>query len=60
MWFCELSNSRTEGFNSRNPILYSEIKAYFDLMKIEPTEQEVGLIKRFDAAYMQFQRSKQK
>lgn len=59
-WFLELSNSRTEGFSGSNPISYSDIKAYFDLMKIEPRDFEVALIKSFDIAFINHQRIKQK
>lgn len=59
-WFNELNNTRSEGFSGTLPITYSEIKSYFDLMKIEPTDQEISLIKRFDVVYLNYQRSKQK
>lgn len=58
-WFWELSNSRTEGFSGSNPIAYSEIKAYFELMRIEPRDFEITLIRSLDIAYLNHQRSKQ-
>lgn len=60
VWFTDLHNSRTDGFNGFNPIAFTEIKAYFDLKKIDPTDREVTLIKRFDVVFLQHQQSKQK
>ncbi|MGL5077744.1 MAG: phage tail assembly chaperone [Waterburya sp.] len=58
VWFWDLSNSRTEGFSGSNPITYSDIKCYFDLQDIKPLDYEVSLIKRFDVAFLNAQRSK--
>lgn len=59
-WFTNLSNTRGEGFNGPLPITYNEIKAYFDLMRIEPTPQdwEIALIKSWDIVYLNTVRSK--
>jgi hypothetical protein len=35
-----------------NPISFSEIKAYSDLMGVEFTPRDVDSIKRIDAAYL--------
>jgi hypothetical protein len=47
-WFIDLHNSRTSNGFGVNPISYTEIKAYFDLIDIKPEEWEVTLIKLFD------------
>lgn len=47
-WFIDLHNARGSNGFGVNPINYTEIKAYFDLMDILPEEWEVNLIKRFD------------
>lgn len=59
-WFGDLNNTRSEGFNGALPITYSEIKAYFELQKIEPQDWEINTIKRFDIAYLNAKRSKTK
>lgn len=58
MWFWDLSSCRTEGFSGRNPIAYSEIKAYFELLKIDPIPVEIALIKRLDNVYLSHQANK--
>jgi hypothetical protein len=47
-WFIDLHNSRTSNGFGVNPISYTEIKAYFDLIDIKVEEWEVTLIKLFD------------
>lgn len=47
-WFIDLHNARTSNGFGINPISYMEIKAYFDLIDIQPQEWEISLIKRFD------------
>ena len=47
-WFIDLNNSRSSNGFGVNPLSYSDIKAYFDLMGIEIEEWELHLIKRID------------
>lgn len=47
-WFIDLHNARGSNGFGINPISYTEIKAYFDLIDIRPEEWEIMLIKRFD------------
>lgn len=49
-WFIDLHNTRGSNGFGVNPISYTEIKNYFDLMYIKPEEWEVSLIKQFDNA----------
>lgn len=42
----------SNGFGA-NPITFTEMKSYFDLMQIEPDEWEINLIKRFDAVALE-------
>lgn len=48
-----MHNARGSNGFGINPISYTEIKAYFDLMQIEPEEWEVTLIKLFDNEALQ-------
>lgn len=47
-WFCELHASRSFNGFGANPLSYTEIKSYFDLMCIVPQEWEIKLLKKFD------------
>lgn len=47
-WFIDLSNSRSSNGFGANPLSYSEIWSYFNLMQITPDEWEVKLIKALD------------
>lgn len=47
-WFIDLHNTRGSNGFGINPISFTEIKAYFDLLDIKPEEWELTLIKRFD------------
>lgn len=47
-WFIDLHNARGSNGFGVNPINYTEIKAYFDLIDIKPEDWEVTLIKLFD------------
>ncbi len=46
-WFLSLNSKRQVG-QGVNPIPYSEIKAYFDLMQYQPMQYELDLIDLFD------------
>jgi hypothetical protein len=43
-----LHATRTSNGFGANPITYTEMKSYFDLIQVEPEEWEVELIKLFD------------
>jgi len=47
-WFIDLHNARTSNGFGVNPITYTEMKCYFDLVEIRPEAWELELIKRFD------------
>lgn len=47
-WFIDLNNSRSSNGYGVNPISYSDIKAYFDLIAVEAEDWELELIKRID------------
>jgi hypothetical protein len=47
-WFVDLNNSRSSNGYGVNPIAYSDIKAYMDLIAIEMHEWELHLLKRID------------
>jgi len=44
----DLHNSRSSNGFGVNPISYTDIKAYFDLIDIKPDDWEITLIKSFD------------
>jgi hypothetical protein len=44
-----LHSTRTSNGFGANPITYTEMKSYFDLIQTEPEEWEVELIKLFDS-----------
>lgn len=48
-WFIDLYNARSSGLTAANPISYTEIQAYFQLMQIEPEPWEISVIKQFDS-----------
>jgi hypothetical protein len=45
-----LHSTRTSNGFGANPITFSEMKSYFDLIQVEPEEWEIDLIRRFDSA----------
>lgn len=51
-WFCDLHTSRSFNGFGPNPLNYTEIKNYFDLIDISPEEWELKLIKKFDMEAM--------
>lgn len=48
-WFIDLHNARTSNGFGINPITYTEIKCYFDLVEVRPDSWELELIRRFDS-----------
>lgn len=59
-WFVSLNNARSSNGFGVNPIQYSEMKAYFDLINVEPEEWEVNTIKQLDIVAMQIFADQQK
>lgn len=56
-----LHSTRTSNGFGANPITYTEMKNYFDLIQVEPEEWEVNLIKQFDnVALEEYQKSSEK
>lgn len=47
-WFIELHNARSSSGFGVNPISYSDIKAYFELIDIVPEDWEIRVIKKLD------------
>lgn len=47
-WFIDLHNARSGNGFGANPISYTEMKSYFYLMNISPSEWEIELIKKLD------------
>lgn len=47
-WFIDLNNARSSNGYGVNPIAYSDLKAYLDLIGIEIEDWELSLIKRID------------
>lgn len=54
-YFLDLHNARGSNGFGVDPISYTEIKNYFDLMGIDPDPQEIELLKRFDYKYLEIQ-----
>lgn len=52
-YFIDLSDSRSTGVSSVNPIAYSEMLAYFQLHQIDTLEWEIDVIKRLDKILME-------
>ena len=50
--FCDMSNTRGQGFSGPNPITYTEIKDYKELTDTPLAPREVKLLKQLDAVYM--------
>lgn len=56
-----LHSTRTSNGFGANPITYTEMKNYFDLIQVEPEEWEVNLIKQFDnVALEEYEKSSEK
>ncbi len=47
-YFMALHSTRTSNGFGANPITYTEMKNYFDLIQVDPEEWEIELIRRFD------------
>ena len=46
-WYLQLNNKRQSGMGI-NSISWSDTKAYFDLIQIQPTEDELNILNRLD------------
>ena len=51
-WFCDLSNGRGYAEFGPLPLNYSEIQAWAQLTRTEPTAWEVTVIKQIDRVYL--------
>lgn len=51
-WFCELSGGRGYAESGPLPLNYSEIRAWAELTKTDPTAWEVEVIKKIDRIYL--------
>lgn len=58
-YFIDLSTSRTAGMTA-NPIAFTEMQAYFELMQIEPYDWEIRLIMKFDSIWLEHMHKEQK
>lgn len=57
-WFLALNSSRGSGL-SVSPISYTDMKSYFDLIDIRPTEDEISLVKLLDNILLDIYSKKQ-
>lgn len=51
-WFCELHGGRQYGGFGAMSISYSEIYAWVELTKADPSPWEIGLLKQLDHIYL--------
>ena len=51
-FFCELSNGRDYGEAGPKPISWSDLQAWADLTKSDPTAWEVDVIKNIDRVFL--------
>lgn len=59
-WFIDLYNSRSVGMASANPISFTDMYSYFQLMQVEPDPWEIKVIKMFDSIAMQIEHKQMK
>lgn len=57
-WFLALNSTRASGFGM-SPISYTEMHHFFMLKGIEPSEQEIDVIKMFDHIAIEFSAKQQ-
>lgn len=50
--FCDLSNTRSQGFSGPNPIGYRDIKDYMELTEMPLSPRDVKSIRDLDTVYM--------
>ena len=51
-WFCDLSSGRSYSEAGLMPLTYMEIKAWSDLMRIDVSAWEVGIIRGVDRVFL--------
>jgi hypothetical protein len=59
VWFLELHNNRSSNGFTENPISFSDMHAYFNLIDVQPRRWEVDLIRMLDGAILEFMRKQQ-
>lgn len=52
-YFMSLHSTRTSNGFGANPITYTEMRNYFDLIQVEPDEWEINLIRKFDSVALE-------
>jgi hypothetical protein len=52
-WFWQLSQRRTAGFDSPNPISWTEIQAWRELTRAMILPEEIDLILMMDSAWLE-------
>lgn len=52
-WFHQLNQGRTGNGYTANPLTYSEILAWSDLIGIRPTSRELRVLKRIDLIFLE-------
>jgi hypothetical protein len=58
-WFIQLNNARQSGM-SANPLSYSDIYAFFKLIDVQPTEDELDIIRILDGIVLEIFNKEQK
>lgn len=58
--FIDLHNTRTAGMSGANPIAYTEILAYYSLLKDNPEDWEIKAIKMLDRVVLDMYAEQQK
>lgn len=58
-WFLQLNNKRQSGMGI-SAISWSETKAFFDLIQVEPTQEELNILNRLDGIAMKYFSEQQK
>ena len=58
--FIDLHNTRTAGMSGANPIAYTEILAYYSLLKDDPEDWEIKAIKMLDRVVLDMYAEQQK
>lgn len=51
-WFKDLSSTRTAHAAGANPIAFTEIRAYFRLRGIDPSQRHLDILLAMDAAFL--------
>ncbi|WP_432805949.1 phage tail assembly chaperone [Ignatzschineria rhizosphaerae] len=52
-WFIDLNQARSSGGFGVNPISYDSIDAYFRVMSIEATRDDIQALKILDSLYLE-------